>query len=311
MKIAIMGTGGVGGYFGGLLAHSGQDVTFIARGPHLEAIRRKGLQVKSVHGDFLVSGARATDHPESVGPVELVLFTTKTYQTDDAAQAIKPLVASNTAILPLQNGVDAADRIGAAVGKEHLLGGVTWLSAAIEAPGVIGQYSPFRRIILGEFDGRQTPRVQAIHQILKQTGAAVEVVENISTILWTKFVFIASISAMGTLTRVMIGEYRSVQETHAVLADAMGEVAAVARAKGVNLAPDIVARTLSSIDESPPNLKPSMQRDVEAGRRCELESMVGILVQLGMELGVSTPVMRLAYAILKPGQLKAQGRGVA
>ena len=306
-----MGTGGVGGYFGGLLAHSGQDVTFIARGPHLEAIRRKGLQVKSVHGDFLVSGARATDHPESVGPVELVLFTTKTYQTDDAAQAIKPLVASNTTILPLQNGVDAADRIGAAVGKEHLLGGVTWLSAAIEAPGVIGQYSPFRRIILGEFDGRQTPRVQAIHQILKQTGAAVEVVENISTILWTKFVFIASISAMGTLTRVMIGEYRSVQETHAVLADAMREVAAVARAKGVNLAPDIVARTLSSIDESPPNLKPSMQRDVEAGRICELESMVGILVQLGMELGVSTPVMRLAYAILKPGQLKAQGRGVA
>ena len=173
MKIAIMGTGGVGGYFGGLLAHSGQDVTFIARGPHLEAIRRKGLQVKSVHGDFLVSGARATDNPESIGPVELILFTTKTYQTDDAAQAIKPLVASNTVILPLQNGVDAADRIGAAVGKEHLLGGVTWLSAAIEAPGVIGQYSPFRRIILGEFDGRQTPRVQAIHQILKQTGAAV------------------------------------------------------------------------------------------------------------------------------------------
>ncbi len=310
MKIAIMGAGGVGGYYGGLLAHSGQDVTFIPRGPHLEAIRKKGLRVKSVRGDFLVSAAQATDNPENVGPVELVLFTTKTYQTDDAAQAIKPLVASNTIILPLQNGVDAADRIGAVVGKEHLLGGVTWLSAAIEAPGVIGQYSPFRRIILGEFDGNITPRLQAIHRILKHTGATVEVVQNISEILWAKFVFVASISAMGALTRVMIGEYRSVQETHALLANAIGEVAEVARAKGVTLASDIATKTLLSIDKSPPNLKPSMQRDVEAGRICELESMVGVLVRLGMELGVSTPVMKFAYAILKPGQLKAQGLGV-
>jgi 2-dehydropantoate 2-reductase len=310
MKIAIMGAGGVGGYYGGLLAHSGQDVTFIARGPHLEAIRKKGLQVKSVHGDFLVSAAQATDNPENVGPVELVLFTTKTYQTDDAAQAIKPLVASNTIILPLQNGVDAADRIGTVVGKEHLLGGVTWLSAAIEAPGVIGQYSPFRRIILGEFDRKITERLQAIHQVLKHTGVTVEVVDNISEILWTKFVFIASISAMGALTRVMIGDYRSVQETHVVLADAVGEVAEVGRARGVTLAPDIVSTTLSSIDKSPPNLKPSMQRDVEAGRICELESMIGIVVQLGTELGVPTPVMKFVYAILKPGQLKAQGLGV-
>jgi 2-dehydropantoate 2-reductase len=311
MKIAIMGAGGVGGYFGGLLAHSGQDVTFIARGPHLQAIREKGLQVKSMHGNFLVPDAQATEDPEEVGPVELVLFATKAYQTDDAAQAIKSLVSENTVILPLQNGVDAADRIGAVVGMEHLLGGVTWLSAAIEAPGVIGQYSPFRRIILGEFNGKATRRVQAIYQILKQTGATVEVVDNISEILWTKFVFIASISAMGTLTRVTIGEYRSVRETHAVLADAIGEAAAVARAKGVTLAPDIVARTLSSIDESPPSLKPSMQRGVEAGRICELESMVGIIVQLGMELGVSTPVMRFAYATLKPGQLKVRGTSVS
>jgi 2-dehydropantoate 2-reductase len=306
MKIAVMGAGGVGGYYGGLLAHSGEDVTFIARGPHLQAIRGKGLQVKSVHGDFLVSPARATDHPREIGPVELVLFTTKTYQTDEAAQAIKPLVASNTVILPLQNGVDAVDRIGAVVGKEHLLGGVTWLSAAIEAPGVIRQYSPFRRIILGEFDGKITERLQAIHRILKHIGATVEVVDNISEILWTKFVFIASISAVGALTRVTIGEYRSVQETYALVEEAIREVAAVARAKGVTLPSDIAARTLSSIDDSPPHLKPSMQRDVEAGRICELESMVGIIVQLGMELGISTPVMKLAYAILKPGQLKAQ-----
>jgi len=307
MKIAVMGAGGVGGYYGGVLDRSGQDVTFIARGPHLEAIRKKGLQVKSVHGDFLVSPAQATDNPDDVGPVELILFTTKTHQTDDAAQAIKPLVDSNTAILPLQNGVDAVDRIGAVVGKKHLLGGVTWLSAAIEAPGIIGHYSPFRRIILGEFDGQTTPRVQAIRQILERTGANIEVVQNISEILWTKFVFIASISTIGALTQVGIGDYRSVQETHAILADAIGEVVAVGRAKGVTLAPDIAAATLSSIDGSPPNLKPSMQRDVEAGRICELESIIGIVVRLGAQLGVPTPMMKFAYAILKPGQLKAQG----
>jgi 2-dehydropantoate 2-reductase len=201
--------------------------------------------------------------------------------------------------------VDAADRIGAVLGKEHLLGGVTWLSATIEAPGVIGQYSPFRRIILGEFDGKTTPRLHTVHHILEQAGATVKIVDNISEILWTKFVFIASISAMGALTRVTIGEYRSIQETRAVLTDAMGEVAAVARAKGVTLESDILARTLSFIDDSPPNLKPSMQRDVEAGRICELESMIGIVVKLGGELDVSTPVMQLAYAILKPMQLKA------
>ena len=310
MKIAIMGAGGVGGYYGSLLAHSGQDVTFIARGQHLEAIRKKGLQIRSVNGDLLVSPARATDNPETVGPVELVLFTTKTHQTDAAARAIKPLVVSNTAILPLQNGVDAADRIGAVVGNKHLLGGVTWLSAAIEAPGVIGQHSPFRRIILGEFDGQVTPRVQAIHRVLERTGAKIELVHNISEILWTKFAFIASISAMGALTRVGISDYRSVQETHAMLADTIGEVAAVGRAKGVTLAPDIVTATLSSIDESPPNLKPSMQRDVEAGRICELESMIGIVVRLGAQLGVPTPMMKFAYATLKPGQLKAQKPGV-
>jgi len=310
MKIAIMGTGGVGGYYGGLLARSGQDVTFIARGAHLEAIREKGLQVKSVHGDFLVSPVKATDNPREVGPADLILFTTKTYHTEEAARMIKPMVASNTVIISLQNGVDAADRIGAVVGKERLLGGATWLSAAIEAPGVIGQYSQFRRIILGEFDGHTTPRVQAIHQILKDTGASVEVVDNIFEILWTKFVFIASVSAMGALTRVTFGEYRSLRESRAVLTDAIGEVAAVARAKGAALAPDIVTKTLSFIDESAPGIKPSMQRDVEAGRVSELESMVGIVTRFGAALGLPTPVMRTAYGVLKPGQLKAQGLNV-
>jgi 2-dehydropantoate 2-reductase len=304
MKIAIMGTGGVGGYYGGLLAQAGHDVTFIARGAHLHAIREKGLQVKSVHGDFLVSPAQATDAPESVGPVDLIIFSTKTYHTDEAALAIKPMVGKGTTVVSFQNGIDAADRIGAVVGMEHLLGGATWLSAAIEGPGVIGQYSQFRRIALGEFNGQSTPRLQAVHDVLKATGATVELSDNILKVLWTKFAFIAAVSALGSLTRVTFGEYRAVPEARAVLTQALEEVAAVSRAKGVPLDPDVADKTLAFIDGSAPGIKPSMQRDVEAGRVSELESMLGVVVRLGAELNVPTPVMRLAYAMLKPGQLK-------
>jgi 2-dehydropantoate 2-reductase len=308
MKIAIMGTGGVGGYYGGLLAKAGKDVTFIARGAHLQAIRKNGLQIKSVHGDFQLSTAKATDKPAEVGPVDLIIFATKTYQTDEAAKAIKPMVGKDTVVVPLQNGVDAADRIGQVVGMDHLLGGATWLSAAIEGPGVIGQYSEFRRIALGEFNGKTTPRLTSIYDLLKETGAAVEISDNILKILWTKFVFIAPVMAMGSLTRVTFGEYRGVPEARAVLGEAIGEVVAVAKAKGVSLDIDVVAKTLAFIDGSAPGIKPSMQRDVESGKRSELESMIGVVVNMGMQYKVPTPVMRFAYAMLKPGELKAQQR---
>ena len=306
MKIAVMGTGGVGGYYGGLLAQAGHDVTFIVRGPSLQAIRDKGLQVKSVHGDFTVSPAKATDKPSQIGPVDVILFATKTYQTDEAAKLIKPIVGRDTAVVSLQNGIDAADRIGADVGMEHMLGGATWLSAAIEAPGVIGQYSQFRRIVLGEFDGRTTRRLKALYDVLQATGATVETSDNILKVLWTKFVFIAPVMAMGSLTRVTFGEYRSVPEARAVLIDALSEVAAVAKAKGISLDADVVAKTLAFIDGSAPAIKPSMQRDVESGKRSELESMIGVVVRMGKQYKVPTPVMQFAYAMLKPGELKAQ-----
>jgi 2-dehydropantoate 2-reductase len=188
---------------------------------------------------------------------------------------------------------------------EHLIGGATWLSAAIEAPGVIAQFSQFRRIALGEFNGQTTPRLRPVVDVLNATGATVEVSDNILKVLWTKFVFIASVSALGSLTRVPYGGYVHVPESRAVLVEALGEVEAVARARGITLDADVVDKTLAFIDSSAPNIKPSMQRDVEAGRVSELESMIGLVVRLGAELGVSTPVMRLAYAVLKPGQLEA------
>ena len=307
LRIAIMGTGGVGGYYGGLLSQRGHEVIFMARGAHLQAIRAKGLQVKSVHGDFLVSPAKTTDDPAAVGPVDLILFTTKTYHTDVAAQAIKPMIGKETVVVPLQNGIDAAERIGAYVGKEHLVGGVTWLSAAIEAPGVIGQYSQFRRVVIGEFDGKMTARLKTIYETLQATGIAVELSADIFKVLWTKFVFISAISALGSLTRANIGEYRQIPETREVLTEALAEVAAVAQARGVKLEGDLVAKTLEFIDNAAPDMKTSMQRDVEAGRPSELESMIGVVPRLARQTGVSTPVLRLAYAVLKPGNLKTQG----
>ncbi len=215
MKIMIMGTGGVGAYYGGLLAQQGNDVTFIARGAHLEAIRANGLQVKSIFGDFTINPAKATDKPADVGPVDLILFCTKTYSTDEAAQAILPVVGRQTAVLSLQNGVDAFERIGKVVGAEHVIGGATWISSAVEAPGIVKQVSQFRRIVFGELDGTPSERIQNIQKVLENIGVTVEVSENILKILWTKFVFISSASSFGSLTRLPMGEYRSIPKTRA------------------------------------------------------------------------------------------------
>jgi 2-dehydropantoate 2-reductase len=303
MKFVIMGTGGIGGYFGGMLSRTGQDVTFIARGTHLQAIREKGLIIKSVHGDFKVFPAKATASPSEAGIADVIIFATKTYQTDEAALLIKPLIGPDTVVISLQNGIDSADRIGAAVGMEHMLGGTTWCSVAIEAPGVIGQYSQFRRIALGEFNGRTTSRLQAIYNALISAGFTVELSDNILKILWTKFVFIAPVMLMGSLTRMTFGDYRDVPEARAVLVEAINEVTALAKASGVILDADVAAKTLAFIDSGEPGIKPSMQRDVESGKPSELESMIGVAVRLGIKYNVPTPVMRFAYAMLKPREL--------
>jgi 2-dehydropantoate 2-reductase len=300
-----MGTGGVGGYYGGLLAQQGNDVTFIARGNHLQAIQAHGLQVKSIFGDFQVNPAKATDDPAQVGPVDLVLFVTKSYHTDRAAQEIQPLVAPETAVLSLQNGVDAVDRIGSVVGREHMLAGATWLSSTVEVPGVIKQVSQFRRVVLGELDGKITPRAQAIYKEFQETGITAELSENILKVLWTKFVFIAAASSLGSLTRLPMGDYRAVPETRAMIVSLMNEVKEVAQAQGVTLEQDVVQKSLDFIDNSAPHIKASMQRDVEAGRRSELESMVGVIGRKGREAGVPTPVADFVYASLLPVELNA------
>lgn len=308
MRIAVMGSGGVGGYYGGLLAQAGYDVTFIARGAHLEALRENGLRVKSVHGDFTVAPVQATDTPAEVGPVALVMVCVKTPDTDCAAQDIKPMVGPDTTVMSLQNGIDAAERLGAVVGTEHIVGGATWISSTVESPGVIRQFSEIRRIVLGELDGQITARVQALAEVLGSTGATVEVTDNILKVLWTKFVFIASISGIGSLTRLEIGDYRAVSETRTLLVGLMREVETVAHAGGVVLDGDVIEQALALVDGVAANIKPSMQRDVEAGRRSELDSIIGAIGHRGRELGIATPVADMVYAALLPIELKARNR---
>jgi 2-dehydropantoate 2-reductase len=308
MKILIMGTGGVGGYYGGLLAKQGNDVTFIARGAHLQAIQENGLKVKSVHGDFDIFPANAVRDAREAGEVDLVLFCVKTYHTDEAAQAIQPIIGPQTTVMSLQNGIDAVERIGKVIGSEHLIGGVTWLSSAVESPGVIRQVSQFRRIVFGELDGHRTNRVESIHKAFKNTGITVEASEEIRKVLWTKLVFITAVSGVGSLTRLPLGEYRSIPETRSLLSSIMAETEAVGRAHGVRLDADVVAKWLEFIDSSAPQIKPSMQLDIESGHRTELESMIAVVGRKGRELGILTPAVDFVYASLLPIELKAQNR---
>ena len=248
MKILIMGTGGVGGYYGGLLAQQGHDVTFVARGAHLDAIRTEGLKVKSVHGDFTIFPASATDNPGETGVTDLILFCVKTYNTDEAARAILPAVGPQTVVMSLQNGIDAAERIGKVVGIEHVIGGVTWLSSAVEAPGVIRQVSQFRRIVFGELAGGLSKRIESISEAFKNTGINVEASEDIRKVLWTKLVFITAVSSLGSLTRLPLGDYRSIPETRSLLSRIMKEVETVARVQKVDLDADVVEKWLEFID---------------------------------------------------------------
>ena len=305
MKIAIMGSGGVGGYCGGLLARAGHDVTFVARGQHLQALRSSGLQVKAVLGDFAISPVTATDTPAKIGQVDLVLMCVKTTNTDEATSAIKPIVGPNTTVISLQNGVDAAERIGKIIGKEHVMGGAVWVAASIESPGLIRQVSQICRIVIGEIDGKSTPRAQKIFEALKSTTAKVELTDDILKTIWTKFVYFASISGVGALTRLSIGDYRAIPETRELLTRLMREVESVGRAVGVKLDSDVIDKTIAFVDSSAPAVKSSMQRDVELGRRSEMESVIGIIVRKGHERNVPTPVADMIYAALLPGERKA------
>lgn len=312
MRIAIFGTGGVGGYFGGRLAQTGQDVIFIARGAHLQAIRRDGLKVESVLGDFTVYPARAEEDPAAVGEVDVVIVGVKTWQVEQAAREIQPMIGARTLVLPLQNGVEAPGQLATVLDSggqlPHTMGGLCRLATHVAAPGVIRHAGIHPQISLNRLDGQPDERVEALRQALAATGSIVDVPADIQSALWAKFAFIAPFGGVGAVARSPIGALRSVPETRHMLVQAIAEVAAVGRAQGVNLPGDVEARTLATMDAIPAGTIASMQRDIMDGKPSELEAQTGAVVRLGAQKGVSTPVNTFIYAALLPMELKARGK---
>ena len=307
MRIAVFGAGGVGGYFGGRLAQAGESVVFIARGPHLEALRRDGLQVASVARDFTIRPAEATDDPRTAGPVDAVIVAVKAWQVREAAQGMAPLLGASTFVLPLQNGIEAADEIAAVIGRERVLGGLCRLVAFIEGPGRIRHAGVAPLVELGELHGPVSERVLALrHAFERAQGLTVATPDDIVAALWEKFLFIAPYSGVGAVTGQPAGLFRSVPETRALLRDGMHEILALARARGVALPDDVVERTLRRVDGLPADATSSMQRDIREGRPSELEHQIGAVVRLGRASGVPVVVNQFLYASLLPAEIEAR-----
>ena len=303
----MFGTGGVGGYFGGRLAEAGEEVVFIARGEHLAALRDHGLRVTSTKGDLHIAPAQATDDPSSVGPVDLVLVGVKAWQVAEAAKAIAPLVGPGTAVLPLQNGIEAPDQLAATLGSRAVLGGYCRLFAHIAGPGHIQHTGGEPFVGHGELDGAVSERVRDIQQAFtRAAGFEAEIAPDIRAAMWNKFIFIASLSAVGAYTDLPIGEIRSRPDTRRLLTDALTEAFAVARGDGIRLPDDTVAATLAFIDSLPGQGTTSMQRDIAAGRPSELEAQSGAVVRLGDRFGVAVATHRRIYDGLLPREREAR-----
>ncbi|MBL0899857.1 MAG: 2-dehydropantoate 2-reductase [Reyranella sp.] len=300
MRIAVVGAGGVGGGYGAALAHAGADVTFIARGAHLAAMRKDGLRVESPRGDTHLVPTRATDDPASVGPVDVVLFCVKLWDVESAGAAIEPMVGPDTAVITLQNGVDAHERLIPILGAKAVMPGVANISATIAEPGLIRQTGTVMRMVFGEPDGSRSKRAEAFLAMCGKAGIAGVLSEAIMTELWIKFVLLASNAGVMALARLPVGKLRGDPDIDAVFAAAYGEAAAVGRAAGVALPNDIVERTFDFNRNAPAHLMPSMGVDLLRGNRIELPWLSGKVVELGKRHNVPTPTHALMYAALKP-----------
>jgi 2-dehydropantoate 2-reductase len=300
MRIVVVGAGGTGGYFGGLLAGAGQDVTFIARGAHLEALRAQGLTVESkLAGTFTVS-VRATDDPREVGPADLILFCVKTYDTEVAARSIRPLIRPDTMVMSLQNGIGNEERIAQAVGHHSGIGAVAYVVSAIKAPGVIAQTAGPGKIVFGELGGGTSPRTKRLHDVLQRAGIVAELHPDIRVVLWQKFLFICAFSGVTAVSRLPIGTILADPVTHELFRGTSEEVEAVARAGAVRLPADCVEQAMATAAAVEPWGRGSLYHDLAGGRRLELESLNGEVVRQGREHDVSTPLNFAIYAALKP-----------
>ena len=300
MRIAVVGAGGVGGGFGAALAKAGADVTFIARGAHLAAMKSQGLRIEGGRGETHLVPTQATDDPKTVGPVDYVLFCVKLWDVESAGEHIKPLVGPNTAVIPLQNGIDAPERLIPILGPQAVMGGVAQISASIMEPGVIRQVGTFMRMIFGEIDGSRSKRAEDFLALCQKAGFDVTLSDQIQTDLWMKFIPLATNASITAATRLPIGKLRDDPDVKAVFLAAITEVIDVGRAKGISLPSDALSRTLDFIGHTPPAMKASMALDLERGNRLELPWLSGKVAELGREVSVPTPTHDLLYALLKP-----------
>jgi 2-dehydropantoate 2-reductase len=298
MRIAVFGTGAVGGYFGGRLAAAGEDVTFIARGAHLAALQKDGLFITSPKGN-LAMAVNATDDASSVGPVDVVLFTVKLYDVDAAAPSLAPLIGPDTVVITLQNGVEAVDLVSTHVGADHVAGGVAYIVAVVDAPGHI-RHTTADRLVFGESDGRLSPRLLAFQAAGQRAGFVADLTPDIATELWVKFVRLGTWSGMTAATRSSMGTIRQFPELLEMMNAALDEAMAVGRARGIEFPEGLVAGTQEMVRNFPPGSKSSMLEDLERGRRLELAWLSGAIARMGLESGVPTPIHGFINAILLP-----------
>jgi 2-dehydropantoate 2-reductase len=308
MRIAVVGTGGVGAYFGGRLAQAGESVAFVARGAHLAAIRAQGLRVDSVAGDFAIVPAEASDDLAAIGPVDVVLLGVKAWQVSETARTLGPLLGPDTFAVPLQNGVTAADELAAVLGPERVLGGLCRIVSAIVAPGHVRHSGVAAKVEFGERAGGTSDRVLRLAEAFARAqGLTVEIPGDVEAAIWEKFLFIAPVSGVGAVTRQPVGVTRTTPESRRLLEQAMEEIEALARARGVALQEGAVARNLAYVDRLPSDSTASMQRDIVDGRPSELEQQTGAVVRLARAAGVPVPVNTFLYAALLPAERQARG----
>lgn len=298
MRIAVMGTGGVGGYFGARLAKAGCDVIFVARGRQLAALRSSGLRIESPLGDLALPHVNATDSPADIGPVDLVLFGVKLWDTVEAAASVKALMGPDTAVVSFQNGVVKDDVLKIALGAGHVMGGVCYIAATIAEPGLIRHSGTMQKLVFGEYGRASSARVERFHQACVQAGIDAEISGTIEQTIWEKFVFLVGLSGTTSLARTAIGPIRSGVLSRAFLHDVMNEVVQVARAEGVSLPVDYARNRLAFCDQVPATMTSSMHGDLERGSRLEVEWLSGDVVRRGARLGVATPCNRAIMDIL-------------
>jgi len=305
MKIAILGTGGVGGYFGAKMAQAGFNVSFLARGAHLDAMRRNGLQIKSIAGDFTVKPVHATDRIEDIGMADWIILGVKAWQVKEIARKLKPILSPETAILPLQNGVLAMEELAGEIDSRHILGGICRIFSKVEAPGIISHMAVEPTILFGEKDNRKSERVHKLKDILDKSGIHSRIADNIQVEIWKKFISICA-SGLLAVTRSTYGEIRELKETRELMINLFQEIYALSQKMGIAVEPEFVDKTVAFLDTFPYDATSSLTRDVWEGKPSEIEYQNGTVVRLGEKYGVKTPVNRFVYDCILPMELKVR-----